>query len=605
MIEPLKSDQLHLGDAKGRRFLLPLDVATETVAIIARKGAGKTYTGRVLVEGLTSAHIPVVVIDPLDVWWGLRVAADGKGKGQNVVIFGGAHADLPLLETTGRDIADLIVERGLSAVLVLDHLSQGGQRRFVAEFAEQLFQRKAEQAHRTALHLVIDEADAFAPQKPTPDGLRCLGAIDRLVRRGRSRGIGTTCITQRPAVLAKDVLTQTEILITLQVTAPQDRKALEEWVRGNAEDREQATAYLNSLGSLQRGEAWVWSPSRLKVFEQVRIRTATTYDSSYTPKVGETRPPAPTLRPVELAEISAALAAVVEEAKANDPKALKARIKELEARTPEALTIDQMMSRTAEYRALEIEKAKRDRDLAWRGHIMQEAQSFFREISGTDRDDQIDATGSGLVQPTLSGAEIQVALNTSVGLIDRSLRDFGMLKLVDDSPATQRPDVCNVNGKKMGKCENALIRALAQLNKQRNAPSSRAQIAIVSGYSINSSTFANGMSALRVAGCISGSGDEILITRAGLTMAGTVPPMPSGMERVKWWMGRLSLAERQMLLVLAKSHPKALDKIQISNATGYSKDSSTFANALSKLRVLGLITRDADPRASDELMGAG
>jgi hypothetical protein len=36
----------------GAPLALPLDIATESVAIIARKGAGKTYTGRVLAEDL-------------------------------------------------------------------------------------------------------------------------------------------------------------------------------------------------------------------------------------------------------------------------------------------------------------------------------------------------------------------------------------------------------------------------------------------------------------------------------------------------------------------------------------------------------------------------
>ena len=38
-------------------------------------------------------------------------------------------------------------------------------------------------------------------------------SLIRLVRRGRSSGIGVTLISQRPQVLNKDVLTQAETLI--------------------------------------------------------------------------------------------------------------------------------------------------------------------------------------------------------------------------------------------------------------------------------------------------------------------------------------------------------------------------------------------------------
>ena len=55
---------------------LPVDAVTETFAILGKRGGGKTYTASVLVEEMLKAHLQVVVADPLDVWWGLRAAAD-------------------------------------------------------------------------------------------------------------------------------------------------------------------------------------------------------------------------------------------------------------------------------------------------------------------------------------------------------------------------------------------------------------------------------------------------------------------------------------------------------------------------------------------------
>lgn len=59
-------------------FALPATTVTETLAIIAKRGAGKTYTGAVLVEEMIGAGLPVVVVDPVGVWWGLRVDAAGS-----------------------------------------------------------------------------------------------------------------------------------------------------------------------------------------------------------------------------------------------------------------------------------------------------------------------------------------------------------------------------------------------------------------------------------------------------------------------------------------------------------------------------------------------
>jgi DNA helicase HerA-like ATPase len=105
----------------------------------------------------------------------------------------------------------------------------GQRHRFVTEFAEALYRD-----NRAPLHLVIDEADEFAPQNPLPETKRMLHHVDRIVRRGRVRGFRVMLITQRPAVLHKNVLTQANALIAMRLTAPQDRKAMQAWVEGKA-----------------------------------------------------------------------------------------------------------------------------------------------------------------------------------------------------------------------------------------------------------------------------------------------------------------------------------------------------------------------------------
>jgi hypothetical protein len=83
----------------GPGLVLPVEAVTETFAILAKRGAGKTYTAAVLVEEMMGAGLPVVIVDPVGVWWGLRSSADGTTEGLPVVIFGGDHADLPLAAT--------------------------------------------------------------------------------------------------------------------------------------------------------------------------------------------------------------------------------------------------------------------------------------------------------------------------------------------------------------------------------------------------------------------------------------------------------------------------------------------------------------------------
>lgn len=60
---------------------LPLDLVTQTIAILAKRRAGKSYTMRRLVEQLFNAGQQVVLVDPKGDQWGIRSSADGKKPG--------------------------------------------------------------------------------------------------------------------------------------------------------------------------------------------------------------------------------------------------------------------------------------------------------------------------------------------------------------------------------------------------------------------------------------------------------------------------------------------------------------------------------------------
>ena len=257
---------------------LPIDAVTQTFAIVARKRVGKTYTASVMAEEFIKAKIPIVVLDPTGAWWGLRSSADGQSDGFPVIIIGGSHADVPLDEHSGKIIADLVVDH--PGFYVIDFSlteSEAAQDRFATDFGQHFYRRK--ESAKFPMHLFIDEADCFMPQRPFPGQQRMLGAYDTIVRRGGIRGIGVTMITQRPAVLNKNALSQSETLIALQLSSGIDQDAVDDnWVKRNG-STEQRKVMMNSLASLQKGEAWIWSPSWLECFEKVNIRQRETFNS--------------------------------------------------------------------------------------------------------------------------------------------------------------------------------------------------------------------------------------------------------------------------------------------------------------------------------------
>jgi hypothetical protein len=162
---------------------LPVDVVTQPIAILARRGAGKTYTASVIVEEVVRAKVPVVVLDPTGAWWGLRSSADGTAPGLPVVIFGGEHGDVDLNEADGVELANVVLEHPSAYVIDLSSfVSKRAEQRFAADFLERLY--RAKKAETGPLLVVVDEADFFAPQQPRDKGdqLRTLGALESIVR---------------------------------------------------------------------------------------------------------------------------------------------------------------------------------------------------------------------------------------------------------------------------------------------------------------------------------------------------------------------------------------------------------------------------------------
>lgn len=115
-------------------------------------------------------------------------------------------------------------------------------------------------------------------------------------------------LTQRPAVINKNLLSQAETLIAMKMTGPQDRKAIRDWM--DAHDPEKAQAVENDLAKLVVGEAWAWVPGA-DFLERVRFPLFETYDSGRTPKHGE-KVGDVALRKLDVAELAGALAPTAE-----------------------------------------------------------------------------------------------------------------------------------------------------------------------------------------------------------------------------------------------------------------------------------------------------
>jgi hypothetical protein len=282
--------------------VLPPSALDERLAIVGTSGSGKTYAAKGLIERVLASGGRVCVVDPLGVWWGLGKGADGADPPFPVAVFGGTHADVPLDPGMGAALGRLVGTQPMACVVDVSDFGSGAARRiFMTAFTEALYAANTE-----PLHLVLDEADLWAPQRTQPDGLELLGRVEEIVRRGRVRGFVPWLITQRPAVLHKDVLSQADVLVSMKLTSSQDRAAVGRWIEGQA-DRAEGRRILGALPRLRRGEGWVWAPTD-GVLARVAFPHIRTLDSSQTPRRHEQPGTPRTLATVDAPALGRALA---------------------------------------------------------------------------------------------------------------------------------------------------------------------------------------------------------------------------------------------------------------------------------------------------------
>lgn len=599
---------------------IPDDALDDRLFFGGTSGSGKTYNAGGRVERLLSKGNRVVVIDPLGVWWGLRLLADGKTEsGYDVVIFGGPHGDLPLTENAGALLGETVASMKESCILDLSELgTKAAERRFMLDFLTVLYRKTGGEP----VHVVFDEADIFAPQSLVGDkdgpAPRLLGMMETVVRRGRVKGFIPWLISQRPAVLNKNVLSQADGLVAFKLTSSQDRDAIGAWVEGQADKGVWKDMY-GDLATLERGQGIVWMPSR-KMLEIVKFPAKKTFDSSRTPKRGEKIATAE-LKPIDLGKLKERLGKVEADAKANDPKALKSEITRLKselATKPTAL----------------VPTAPRREDAAALKSLRSALEATMKFIVQITAEGFIDGEGKGFdpgaIETALKGAVDQISKMVERKLEHRNIefdklrkeaaRLIGKLKplLAEDvsinlevkhnAPFTmnERPQmtarpapmprrIANGTGESLPRGEKACLICAAQ----QDGGATREQLTVVTGYKRSSRDAY--VQRLREKGYIQQDGDRVVATEEGIAALGSdYEPMPTGEALRAFHLQRLPEGERRVLELLISVYPDAKARDEIDEATGYKRSSRDAY--LQRLTARQLVTGGrGEVRASDQL----
>lgn len=574
---------------------LPLDIATKRNGLFGTPGAGKSNLARVIAEGLFKNRVPLAIIDPEGSWWGMRSAFDGKGPGLPIPIFGGDHADVPLEETGGALMADLIVGDRLSCIVDLELFSGRERAHFLADMGERLIRK-----NKDPLHLILEEADEYVPQRFYKGQERMVGAWTTIVGRGRKKGMGCTAISTRPAKMSTDVRNLLDNLFVMRTTGPHDRKAILEWVKHKSLD----PALVDSLPGLDDGEAWLWSPQWLKVFKRVKCNRQWTFDSGATPQLRAKRKAA-TLADVNLGEVRVRMAATIEKAKAEDPRELRRKVADLEAKLraaaapvarPEAVVKVREVKVSAKAELAAIRKSE--------AGIMAAERDLARSVA--DLRTAAEAIGKMLAQ--LEGQSALMNYGKRTNLI-AGPGEFGRTDSIAWSSRRGPLTVAEIvvvpdNGSggrfvgmipdSLGKGEARILTALAQ----HAGGCTREQITVLTGYKRSSrDTY---LQRLKAGGATVEKNGRVYATPGGAAIVADVDPLPTGPELARYWLDKLPAGESKILGILLGAYPGGVDRDALTEATGYKRSSrDTYLQRLGARELVQASGRDV--RASDTL----
>ena len=571
----------------GQGFALPLDAVTQKLAFLGRTGSGKTYAATKLAEEMIDAGAQVVAVDPVGVWYGLRLNATGKGPGISIPVFGGLHGDVPLEAAGGKMIADLLVDRGISAVLDVSQFEHDTDRaRFAADLAARLFYRK--KAAPAAIHLFLEECQEFVPQNPARGEEQMLHAFNRVVRQGRNFGIGASLISQRPQDVNKKALNQAECVFAFQLTGPHERKAVDGWISDKGLELDIAA----DLPKLAVGHAHVWSPSWLQISKTVAISTKRTFNASSTPEVGK-RVTARELAPIELEQLRKDMAATIERAKAEDPRELRREVAALKAK----LAAAEKAKPVAAPKVVEVPviPQKTLDELDWvAGRVEAAAKSCVDKLEMARTSiDEIVAEARKAIAAVPRTTTATGASGVTVGSV--TIKSYRQ-PVARPTPATgnghAEPALGNTGARRM-------LVALAQHFPEGLTSS---KLSILTGISQGGGTWRTYLAQIRSAGWVQGSGRHLVITDAGLERLGSFDPLPTGPALIDYWRGRLGeTGMRRILDVLVDAYPKPLAADEVAARSGIGMGGGTWRTYLAKLRALELVEGRGELRASEVL----
>lgn len=559
---------------------LPESAFKKHIAVVGATGGGKTFTAKGIVEHILAEdpRARVCILDPIKSdWWGITSSASGKRAGLPFHILGGPRGHVPLHESTGKAIGELVGSGALPlSIIDMADFGPGGLQTFFNDFAPALIRKI-----RGVVHLVLEESHEFAPKERAGFGGETMTVhfAKKLATAGRSKGIRLIVATQRTQQLHNSILGSCQTVIAHQLTYPADIEPVEKWFKAHVA-KEVFEQFKETITSLPTGTGWMCIGQE-KIAKLVQFPRIATFDNSATPDGAEDIDV--TTAPVDRAHLREIMGEAAKEAEANDPATLKKRIRELEAELAKKpiTAVDEDAVRNARQTALTEgmrigfdEGAK-----AQRNQYGERIRTFV---------DTMDAASKALLAPMphpsglpspppiptipVSQRKVPMPVHTaSPPVASKTAGGSGAAPAGSLKPAHQR-----------------VINAIGWWHQIGKDPVERDRACVVAGLSPKASTFGVYVSELIKMGLVESSPGKVALTGAGSALA-VVPRGDSRQQIHDTARDMLSPQEQRVFDVIYAAHPNEISRDYLADAVGLSRTASTLGVYISGIASYGIV----------------
>lgn len=573
--------KLVIGESGSKQVKIDLELLLSTRLLIqANSGGGKSWAIRRICEQ-AAGKVQIIIIDPEGEFHTLREKYDFAlvGKG----------GDTPADTRSAALLATKMLEHQFSAVCDLFEMKPSQRHLWVRTFLESMIDAPKELWHPVLV--VVDEAHMFCPEKGQGES-EATDAMMGLATRGRKRGFCPIFATQRLSALSK---TATAMLQNRMIGPTFEDLDLKRAASTLSLDRSEERAVFADLKTAKPGT--FWALGRAISTERIRFDVGPVETSH--PKIGgkNLEPPPP---PKAIKNLLPQLADLPQEAesKQRTEAQLRGEITQLKRELAASKVVSEgKTSIDAKTTDLEIKKRVQEMNR----QLVEQVASAENNLK-TALHSEIKGIDESLSTVLTAGAEMRETLRRVGRILGQTKTKVEALKsapipIASDQPRQMYPVTTRKQSEHtpppdgVSASQIRILSRLEELLQCTGATSVRKeQLAAWAEYSPNSGGYNNYLGSLRTLGLIEyPTPGFVTITDAGRQLA-RPEDVPTNsdeiLERAKKVLGG---SEARILEHVHRTHPEAISKTELAEATEFSANSGGFNNYLGHMRTLGFI----------------